>query len=385
MGTSATTFDMDQQLDKIRAYIDKHDLQGKVSAAVTKCVQTLPEDPNAFLASCFAEAAPKRAPVPASAASEVAAMLFAKADKNHDGVLTKSEIKNFLKKEEPKLKEAFGVNSEGGWQALWSGTDMDTDGQINLEEWKALYISKVGTAGQTGGSEDKKENKKMSKKEKKEAKKKEGGGGGGDKKKASSAEDDAKAAAKKLKAVEKEGGKKGVEIEGAADMGGLAFFCTTLMEPDGDMELIEKGFAAMNAEPNPDPEEERRGGAGGVGKMVFSAGVERLAIAVNVPEALQQDKQMDGYVRKAMHAEKWVQQVLDSFEKDAPGLKPEAGANASFALAQVPANKDKGFFPLKFKDDAMSKAYDVLTKNGCIQLSDSSEGVCHGDFAGDDY
>ena len=32
----------------------------------------------------------------------------------------------------------------------------------------------------------------------------------------------------KLKKVIKEGGKRGVEIEGAADMGGLQFFCTSM-------------------------------------------------------------------------------------------------------------------------------------------------------------
>merc|ERR1712054_740891 len=85
----------------------------------------------------------------------------------------------------------------------------------------------------------------------------------------------AKMAEKKLKAVTKEGGKKGVEIEGACDMGGMAFFCTQLDEPDGDMDLLEKGFAAMNAEPDP-TEEERRGGAGKVGKVVFSAGPSAL-------------------------------------------------------------------------------------------------------------
>merc|ERR1719264_1858548 len=40
--------------------------------------------------------------------------------------------------------------------------------------------------------------------------------------------------AKKLKKVIKEGGKRGVEIEGAADMGGLQFFCTSVDEPEGD-------------------------------------------------------------------------------------------------------------------------------------------------------
>lgn len=30
----------------------------------------------------------------------------------------------------------------------------------------------------------------------------------------------------------KEGGKRGVEIEGAADMGGLMFFCTSVDQPE---------------------------------------------------------------------------------------------------------------------------------------------------------
>lgn len=43
----------------------------------------------------------------------------------------------------------------------------------------------------------------------------------------------AKDKAKLIAKVVKEGGKKGVEIEGAADMGGLEFFCTTIESPEG--------------------------------------------------------------------------------------------------------------------------------------------------------
>merc|ERR1719150_845441 len=89
--------------------------------------------------------------------------------------------------------------------------------------------------------------------------------------------------AKKLKKVVKEGGKRGVEIEGAADMGGLQFFCTSVDEPEGDMELLEQSMVAMNAKSDP-TEEERKGGSGHIGKMVFSAGGEQLAIVAYVPE-----------------------------------------------------------------------------------------------------
>lgn len=41
-----------------------------------------------------------------------------------------------------------------------------------------------------------------------------------------------------MKKVLKEGGKRGVEIEGAADMGGLKYFCTKMLEPAGDLDML---------------------------------------------------------------------------------------------------------------------------------------------------
>jgi len=373
----AHNMETQQQLDTIREYIKKHDLQGKIAEAVSKCVQTLPEDPVDFLAKHLAE---KAKGTPAMSLDDEAIMIFAKADADHDGQLTKSEIKKYMK-EEPRLKTAFGVDKENGWSRLWEHADEDNDGSITLTEWKALYNAKMGGSSiETRPAEEPKQSKKQSKKEKKAAKKE---GGGGEKKKDPAS--DAEAAKKKLKAVEKEGGKKGVEIEGAADMGGLAFFCTTLMEPDGDLEALEKGFAAMNAIPDPDPEQERRGGAGGVGKMVFSAGPQGLAVVCNVPDELQQDKEMqDAPARKAMYADKWVQAVIARFEKEAGKLTVEEGSNDSFAKAFIPANPEKGFFALKFKDDCMSYAYEVLSQHNAMPAADSSPGACIGDFE-DDY
>merc|ERR1719145_415602 len=92
--------------------------------------------------------------------------------------------------------------------------------------------------------------------------------------------------AKKLKKVKKEGGKRGVEIEGAADMGGLQFFCTSVDEPEGDVDLLVKCVEAMNAKSDP-TEEERKGGSGHIGKMVFSCGVDHLAVLAYVPEDKQ--------------------------------------------------------------------------------------------------
>ena len=81
----------------------------------------------------------------------------------------------------------------------------------------------------------------------------------------------------------KEGGKKGVEIEGAAEMGGLDFFCTTIESPEGDQSLLLTAMQAMNADPDP-LAEERKGCSGFVGKMIFSAGTAQLAIVAYVPK-----------------------------------------------------------------------------------------------------
>merc|ERR1711869_185601 len=107
---------------------------------------------------------------------------------------------------------------------------------------------------------------------------------------------------KQLKKVIKEGGKRGVEIEGAADMGGLQYFCTSMDEPQGDLEFLEASMIAMNAKSDP-TEEERKGGSGAIGKMIFSAGDAQLAIAAYVPSNMQGEND----------ATAWLKHVLGMF------------------------------------------------------------------------
>merc|ERR1712238_373426 len=106
--------------------------------------------------------------------------------------------------------------------------------------------------------------------------------------------------AKKLKKVLKEGGKRGVEIEGAADMGGLQFFCTSVDLPEGDLDMTVESMKAMNTKSDP-TEEERKGGSGHIGKMIFSCGVDQLAVVAYVPEEKQKD----------LDCGEWLKKVLD--------------------------------------------------------------------------
>merc|ERR1711972_168319 len=162
--------------------------------------------------------------------------------------------------------------------------------------------------------------------------------------------------AKKLKKVIKEGGKRGVEIEGAADMGGLQFFCTSVDEPEGDMELLEKSMGAMNAESDP-TEEERKGGSGRIGKMIFSACTEHLAVLAYVPDAL----------KDSIDAVDWLKKVLDTF-----GGEVVDGSKPTLAKGLIKADGDKGKFPLKMKEPCITEAIAYLKGKGLFPDKDET-------------
>uniref|UniRef100_A0A7S2NN59 Uncharacterized protein n=2 Tax=Zooxanthella nutricula TaxID=1333877 RepID=A0A7S2NN59_9DINO len=175
--------------------------------------------------------------------------------------------------------------------------------------------------------------------------------------KAASGEKPPEDPAKKLKKVIKEGGKRGVEIEGAADMGGLQFFCTAMDLPDGDLDLLVESMKAMNAKSDP-AEEERKGGSGHIGKMVFSAGTEQLAIVAYVPEAKQSE----------LVCEEWLQKVLSSF----PGGKVLSTAK-DYCVGLIPADADKGVFPLKIREGLILEANNFLRGKGLFPDNDSDD------------
>merc|ERR1712083_1077172 len=151
----------------------------------------------------------------------------------------------------------------------------------------------------------------------------------------------------KLKKVIKEGGKRGVEIEGAADMGGLQFFCTSMDLPEGDLEMLVESMNAMNAKSDP-TEEERKGGSGHIGKMIFSAGAEQLAVVAYVPEEKQGD----------LSCEEWLKTVLGIFGGGVVDVAKDVCTGA------VKTDSDKGVFPLKIREAMILEANNFLRKKG---------------------
>ncbi|XRB07169.1 threonine--tRNA ligase [Pycnococcus provasolii] len=215
------------------------------------------------------------------------------------------------------------------------------------------------------------------KKKKDKKKKKEGGGGGGggppsaEEIAAMKAAKQAEIEKKLIKDVTKEGGKKGVEIEGAADMGGLEFFCTTMEKPDGEVKYLKMSMDAMNEVPDPDGEE-RRGGSGHVGKMIFSAGTEAMSMVAYVPK----DKQ------DRINATEWLKSVCAD-----DGVKGElqAGGDAGLATAIAKADPDAGMFTIKMKDAAMAQGFAYLRERGCFPEDTGDDDDDDGDYMyGDD-
>mmetsp|Transcript_17739 Transcript_17739/g.31677 ORF Transcript_17739/g.31677 Transcript_17739/m.31677 type:complete len:452 (-) Transcript_17739:131-1486(-) len=162
---------------------------------------------------------------------------------------------------------------------------------------------------------------------------------------------------KKIKKVKKEGGKRGVEIEGAADMGGLAYFCTSVDEPEGDIELLDMCMKAMNEKSDP-TEEERKGGSGHIGKMIFSAGDAQLAIVAYVPDEKKAD----------LDATEWIKKVLDL-----NGGEVCDGATGVYAKGFIKADGDKNKFPLKMKEPSITEAITYLKGKGLFPDNDDDD------------
>lgn len=144
---------------------------------------------------------------------------------------------------------------------------------------------------------------------------------------------------------------------GMSDMGGVKFFTIALETPNGDMELMDSVLSGMNAEVD-ESAEERKGGAGALGKMLLSAGDKQLAIVCHVPKALQESN--SNFSIKA-----WVAAVVE-----ATGAKvTEEGEELVRIVAEGDA--DAGRFPLKMRDAAQTACFGYLRSAGLLPADDS--------------
>merc|ERR1719486_1773199 len=133
-------------------------------------------------------------------------------------------------------------------------------------------------------------------------------------------------------------------------MGGLQFFCTTMDEPNGDVDLLYESMRAMNAKSDPS-EEERKGGSGRIGKMLISKdqGDSKLALVSYVPPAKQSE----------LPADTWMQDIIQQL-----GGGEILYKDATTAKATITNDPDKGLFVLKLKDSAITESINYLKSKG---------------------
>jgi len=198
--------------------------------------------------------------------------------------------------------------------------------------------------GKKGGNDNK------GKKNKDKGKKEQGKKGGKKAKK----KDDKKDPAKLIKAALKEGGKKGTDVDGMAAFG-TKFFHVMIESANGDWALLEKVMEGMNKKIDPEAEE-RRGGAGPYGKVILSAGEDKLIMYCNVPEDLQKEIKM----------KEWFGACVDSIGAKIISEEKE------YMKAEIAKDPDTNKYPLKMRDMAIGVGYDYLKKNGLVPDEDDS-------------
>jgi len=169
---------------------------------------------------------------------------------------------------------------------------------------------------------------------------------------------------KAAKACLKEGGKKGQDIAGMATFG-VHFFCVTVEAADGDMKLMDKVLEGMNAEVEPDAED-RKGGAGDLGKMLFNANEHKLVIICHTPPEVTQ---------KATATE-WMEGVLKVTK--ATVVQQSEG----IIKAEVINDPDNGVFVLKLRDEGMSASFAFLRSRQLMIEDDSDDDVNYAAAAG---
>lgn len=168
-----------------------------------------------------------------------------------------------------------------------------------------------------------------------------------------------------LKRVISEGGKRGVEIEGAAALGGLHFFCTCVLEPDGDVDLLLESLRAMNAEAEKESAGDRLGCSGHIGKMLFSSGKDHLALAAYVPNTMQKD----------LCCAEWLEGVLRLYDGEMLSVTKD------ICTGVVRSTPDKCTSPLKIRDAMILEANNFLRARGLFPevADDDDDDFLYGD------
>ena len=144
-----------------------------------------------------------------------------------------------------------------------------------------------------------------------------------------------------------------------ADMGGVKFFHVAMDTPKGDWDLLELCMDGANKEVD-ESADDRKGGAGKFGKIMLSAGDEKLIALAYVPDDLE----------STLPIKEWLEHVMSSV-----GGKVIGEPANNRLRAEAPADKDNNLFPLKMRDTAIGAGFGLLRKKGLVVDEDSDDDV----------
>eukprot|EP00877_Chromochloris_zofingiensis_P006383 jgi/Chrzof1/1999/Cz10g29070.t1 len=148
-------------------------------------------------------------------------------------------------------------------------------------------------------------------------------------------------------------------MAGMCDLGGVKFYTLAVDTPNGDLALMDAVLEGMNVEVD-ESAEERKGGAGHLGKMLLSAGDKQLAILCHVPKALQE-------ATPEFSIKEWVAAVVEA----AKASIVEEGDE--IVKATVAADPSKELFPLKLRDSAQQAGFAYIKGKGLIPDNDDDD------------
>lgn len=162
---------------------------------------------------------------------------------------------------------------------------------------------------------------------------------------------------KQRKLARKEGGKKGQDLSGLEDMGGVHYFHVALENCEGNWELVQEAMEGANT-PVDSAASERKGGAQNIAKAFLSASEQRLCIYLHVPAGLSNES-------NAVTLTEWFDVLVQA------GNATVLETSDEFAKAEV-VRKDE-VFPLKVRDAIIGQGFAYLNKKGVIPDEDSSD------------
>lgn len=129
---------------------------------------------------------------------------------------------------------------------------------------------------------------------------------------------------------------------------------------EGDLALLQSVLDGSN-QPVDEAAEERKGGAGDIGKSFLSAGDKQLAILCHTPAALA--------AAKGVSMQEWVDALIAPVKEFATVVEQ----TEEVTKIVVAGSAEEGRFPLKMRDLCTDSGFAFLREKGLIPAPESSD------------